>query len=83
MKERKQNMEIIKKVRPILTESELRALDTACDILETICETCSGMSCEDTCPFSHICARIHFPPHNVLMDITDILSPTIEPDEEE
>lgn len=76
-------MEIIKKVRPILTESELRALDTACNILETICETCSYMNCEDTCPFSHICARIQIPPHNVLMSITDILSPPIEPVEDD
>jgi hypothetical protein len=76
-------MEIIKKVRPILTESELRALDTACDILETICNTCVDMGCENTCPFSHICNKINFPPHNVLMDIADILSPPIEPDEEE
>lgn len=76
-------MEIIKKVRPILTESELRALDTACNILETICNECSYMDCEDTCPYSHICARIQIPPHNVLMSITDILSPPIEPDEEE
>lgn len=66
-------MEIIKKVRPILTESEVRALDTACNILETICDTCSGVGCEDTCPYSHICARIQIPPHNVLTDIADIL----------
>ena len=76
-------MEIIKKVRPILTESELRALDTACNILETICNECSYMDCEDTCPYSHICARIQIPPHNVLMDITAILSPPIKPIEEE
>lgn len=76
-------MEIIKKVRPILTESELRALDTVCNILETICNECADMGCEDTCPYSHICARIQIPPHNVLMDIADILSPPIKPVEEE
>ena len=76
-------MEIIKKVRPILTESELRALDTTCQILETICNECADMGCEATCPFNHICDKIDFPPHNVLMDIADILSPPIEPIEEE
>lgn len=76
-------MEIIKKVRPILTESELRALDTTCQILETICNECADIGCEVACPFNHICNKINFPPHNVLMDIADILSPPIEPDEEE
>ena len=74
-------MEIIKKVRPILTESEVRALDTVCDILETICNECSYMSCEDACPFSHICARIQIQPHNVMTSIMDILSPPTEPND--
>lgn len=67
-------MELIKKVRPILTESEVRALDTTCQILETICNECADIGCEVACPFNHICNKINFPPHNVLMDIADILT---------